>query len=127
MKCTRIIGRNSFPSLAGLCLLAVLLLLALAGCKQRGHTSDPRLKQIDQMLDAQLPAGSTKARVAFYLNAQGFQLESTNDPHTIVASVRHVDTETLQPVNALVTFHFDGGDNLKSYELAGATGSGSHP
>jgi hypothetical protein len=100
--------------------------LAGAGCKQ-GHTSDPRLKQIDQMLDTQLPAGTAKARVVFYLNSQGYQLENATDPQTIVATVHHVDTETLRPATALVTFHFDATNNLKSYELVAAPGSTSQP
>jgi len=127
MKDRRILARNSLPSFTGLCLFALLAVLAQAGCNLRGHTSDPHLKQIDQMLDSQLPAGTTKARVAFYLNSQGFPIENTTDPRAIVATVRHVDTETLQPASALVTFHFDAADNLKSYELVAAPGSGSQP
>lgn len=101
--------------------------MAAAGCNPHAHTSDPRLKQIDQMLDLQLPIGTAKARVAFYLNSQGFQMESTTDSAAIVATVRHVDTETLQPATALVTFHFDAANNLKSYELVLAPGSASQP
>jgi hypothetical protein len=127
MKDTRFFARNSFPSLAGLCLFTLLAALVPAGCNLSGHTSDPHLKQIDQMIDSQLPTGTTKARVVFYLNSQGFQIESTTDPRAIVATVHHVDTETLQPASALVTFHFDAAGNLKSYELVAAPGSGSQP
>ena len=95
-----------------------LLFLAPSGCKQSGHTSDPHLRQIDEMLDSQLPAGTPKSRVIVYLNSQGFAVENGSDPHAIVATVRHIDTETLQPVNASVTFHFDSEDKLKTYELA---------
>ena len=94
------------------------LVLTPIGCKGSGHTSDPRLRQIDEMLDTQLPAGTAKARVIFYLNSQGFSIEDSKDPHALVAVVRHVDTETLQPVSAAVTFHFDAEDKLKTYELA---------
>ena len=94
------------------------LLWAPAGCKGSGHTSDPRLRQIDEMLDAQLPAGTARARVVVYLNSQGFSIEDSKDPHALVAVVRHVDTEKLQPVSASVTFHFDAEDKLKTYELA---------
>ena len=114
MKYTRILPRNSFPSFASLCLLAFLTFMAAAGCNPHAHTSDPRLKQIDQMLDSQLPIGTSKARVAFYLNSQGFQLENTPDPLTIVPTVSHVYTETLQHDTALVTFHFEDPNNLKS-------------
>ena len=33
----------------------------------------------------------------------------------------------LQPATALVTFHFDARDTLKSYDLVAATGPGSQP
>jgi hypothetical protein len=112
---------------AGLFLLGVFTMLALAGCKHSGHTSDARLKQIDAMLDSQLPSGTSKSRVTFYLSSQGFPLETTNDPHALVAIVHHVDTETLQPATARVTFHFDPSDNLKSYELVSVGGSTSQP
>jgi hypothetical protein len=120
-------AKNAPSPLAGLLLLGVFAVLALAGCKQSGHTSDPRLKQIDEMLDSQLPVGTAKSRVSFYLSSQGFPLESTNDSHAIAAIVHHVDTETLQPVTARVTFHFDTSDNLKSYELVSVAGSNSQP
>jgi hypothetical protein len=127
MKNLRDPSRSSFPSLAGLFLLGVFALLALAGCKQSGHTSDPRLRPIDEMLDSQLPAGTAKSRVMFYLNSQNFPVENPGDPRAIVAIVHHVDSDTLQPATARVTFHFDASDNLKSYELVTAVGSNARP
>lgn len=127
MKNLRNPSRSTFPSLAGLFLLRVFALLALAGCKQSGHTSDPRLRPIDEMLDSQLPAGTAKSRVMFYLSSQNFPVENTGDARAIVAIVHHVDTDTLQPATARVTFHFDASDNLKSYELVTAAGSTSRP
>ena len=109
--------KRSLPLLIGFLALCGLL-LAPAGCNGGGHTSDPRLRQIDEMLDAQLPVGTPRSRVMVYLNSQGFSIEDTKDPHALVAVVRHVDTETLQPVSASVTFHFDSEDKLKTYELA---------
>jgi hypothetical protein len=103
--------------LAGFFLLGVFMTLAPAGCKQSRHTSDPRLRQIDETLDVQLPVGTPKSRVLFYLSSQGFPVESTNDPHLIAATIHHVDTETLKPVTARVTFQFDAEDKLKSYAL----------
>jgi len=102
---------------AGFFLLGVFITLAPAGCKKGSHTSDARLQQIDETLDAQLPAGTPKPRVLFYLSSQGFPVESTNDPHLVTATIHHVDTETLKPVTARVTFQFDAEDKLKSYEL----------
>ena len=127
MKCPRNFPMSSFPSLASLFLLGVFAMLALAGCKQSGHTSDPRLRPIDEMLDSRLPAGTAKSRVMFYLSSQSFPVENTGDPRAIVAIVHHVDTDTLQPATARVTFHFDASDNLKSYELVTAAGSAPRP
>jgi hypothetical protein len=127
MKNLRHPSGSSFPSLPSLFPLGVFALLALAGCKQNGHTSDPRLRPIDEMLDSQLPAGTAKSRVVFYLNSQNFPVENTGDTRAIVAIVRHVDSDTLQPATARVTFHFDTSDNLKSYELVAAAGSASRP
>ena len=125
-KFAKFIGSPALP-FASAIFLGVLALLTLAGCQNSKHTSDPRLRQIDEMLDAQLPTGTNKSRVTVYLSAQGFTLESTTDPRTIVAIVRHVDTDTLQPATARVTFHFDAGEKLKSYELAPMPGSNSQP
>jgi hypothetical protein len=117
--------KGSSLFLAALCMLGILTTLPIAGCRSGRHTSDSRLRQIDDTLDAQLPAGASKSKVSFYLSSQGFPLESTNDPHAIVAIVHRVDTDTLRPVTARVTFHFDARDNLTTYELALAPGSGS--
>jgi hypothetical protein len=115
---------NSFKACA---LLGIILMLPLTGCRGKGHTSDPRLRPIDEMLDVQLPEGSPKSRVVVYLNSQGFPLQPSNDPRAVVVLVHHVDTETLKPETALVTFHFDAGDKLKSYELVEASDSPQQP
>jgi hypothetical protein len=117
-----------FPSsFLGSFLVGVFLALALAGCKSSTHTSDPHLRQIDEMLDSQLPQGTPKSRVIFFLSSQGFPLENTGDAKVIVATVHHVNTDSLQPATARVTFHFDASDKLKSYELDAATGPPSQP
>ena len=103
--------------LAGLILFAIVSMLSPASCSKSAHTSDPRLRQIDEMLDSQLPAGTPKPRVILYLNSQGFPIENAADPKTIAATIHHVDTETLKPVTASVTFHFDPQDRLTTYEL----------
>jgi hypothetical protein len=110
-----------------LSLFGVLLLLTLAGCKTGTHTSDPHLRQIDEMLEAQLPQGTPKSRVIFFLSSQGFPLENSHEAKTIVAAVHRVDTDTLRPETARVTFHFDTGDKLKSYELESVAGPPAQP
>jgi hypothetical protein len=105
----------------------VFLLLALSGCKTSGHTSDPRLRQIDEMLDSQMPQGTPRSRVIFFLSSQNFAVENARDAHTVVAIVHRVDTDTLQPATARVTFHFDDADKLKSYDLEPAPSSAQQP
>lgn len=126
MKCQR-----RFSSAVGFVLrpslLTVLFLLTFAGCKSGAHTSNPHLRQIDEMLNAQLPQGTPRPRVIFFLSSQGFPIENTRDAKAIVAIVHRVDTDTLQPETARVTFFFDAGDKLKSYELASVVGSPPQP
>ena len=122
MKLIRTLSRSSFPSHAGL-LLSIFTTLALAGCEQSGHASDPRLRRIDEMPDSQLPTGIAKSQVTFYLSSQNFPVKNTGDPHEIAAIVHHLDTHTLPSATARVTFHFDARHNLKFYELATAAGS----
>lgn len=97
--------------------LALLFLLPLSACRKGSHTSDPRLRATDEMLSSHLPASTPLSRLVFYLNSQGFQIESSEDSQTIVALVRHVDPKTLQPVTARVTFYFDARGGLVSYDL----------
>jgi hypothetical protein len=96
----------------------LLLLLALAGgCNSHSHTFDSKLRKIDQMLDAHLPKGTSRNRVGFFLDTRGYKIEGSGDVHTVVAIVRQVDTDTLQPATARVVFHFDANDRLTSYDL----------
>lgn len=102
-----------------LCLFALLSSggLGCMGCK---HTWNPRLRQIDEMLDKQLPKGTSMARVNSFLNSRGHPIESSGDKHTIVAVIRHIDPETLEPATARVTFLFDAEDKLTTYDLSQA-------
>jgi|SRR5882724_10030689 len=104
----------------------VLGLLA-AGCKpSASHTSDPRLKQIDQLINRQLPPGTPMSRVSFFLNTRGYQTEPSA-PHTVVATVEHVDTKTLRPSAARITFHFDANGKLLTYDMVPAELTPVHP
>jgi hypothetical protein len=105
-------------------LVAVLLLLCLGtgACKNaNSHTSDPKLKGIDELLAAHLPVGTPIARVTYFLNTRGYAISPSNDSHAIVATVHHINTETVQPEAAKVTFHFDANDKLVSYDLEPAS------
>jgi ATP-dependent 26S proteasome regulatory subunit len=97
--------------------IALLSLLSASGCKSHSHTSDSRLQKIDEMLNTQLPPGTSMSRVDHFLKSRGYAVEESPDRNSLVAVVRHVDTDTLQPATARVTFHFDSNRNLVSYEL----------
>jgi hypothetical protein len=107
-----------FARAGGLRSVRFLLLLAMTGgCGDHSHTFDPKLRKIDEMLDAKLPKGTSRDRVGYFLTTRGYKVENSDDRHTVVAIVRHVDTETLQPATARVEFHFDASDRLTSYDL----------
>jgi ATP-dependent 26S proteasome regulatory subunit len=108
---------RSFLVLACVVLLA---LLSASGCKSHSHTSDSRLQKIDEMLNTQLPPGTPMSRVDHFLKSRGYIVEDSPDKNSLVAVVRHVDTDTLQPATARVTFHFDLNRNLISYDLQSA-------
>jgi hypothetical protein len=99
---------------------ALFLAFSIYGCKSTAHTSDSRLEKIDEMLNTQLPRGTPRSRLEFFLNSRGYQLEDSPDKNSLVAVVRQIDTDTLQPRTARVTFHFDLNDKLVSYELEAA-------
>jgi len=104
-----------------------LLAFSISGCKTSSHTSDSRLQRIDELLNAKLPKGTPKSRVAYFLNSRGYPVQNSPDKNAIVAIVRHVDTDTLQPATALVTFHFDANGNLTTYDLQAAPDAPLHP
>ncbi|MGB8476257.1 MAG: hypothetical protein WCE61_19415 [Candidatus Acidiferrum sp.] len=118
---------GGLPPLLLLALIASLLLFSSAGCKSTSHTSDSHLKKIDQMLNAQLHKGATRGQVEFFLNSRGYRIQDSSDKNAVVAIVRHIDTETLQPVTARVTFHFDSNNKMLSYELQAAPDTPMQP
>jgi hypothetical protein len=106
---------------ASFALALPLLLLLSFGCNDPyHHTADSSLRQIDEMLNTDLPKGTTKQKVVLYLTSRGFEPETLLDRNAIVATVSHIDTDTLQPSSAEVTFSFDSGNNLISYEMHSA-------
>jgi hypothetical protein len=96
---------------------AAAVTLMLVGCQKAAKTNDPQLKPIQQMLDQQLPLGTTEAAVNAFLAARDYPSEAGATQGTIVAKIRHIDTERLQPVTARVTFYFDDNGKLKDYEI----------
>ena len=111
-------ARSAFFSLIPYTALLLVLSFLSAGCKRNiSHTSDPRLKKIDEMLSAKLPPGTPQGLVQNFLKSRGYQLEAAPDRDSLRAVVRHIDTESLQPSTARVTFHFDSNSKLVSFEL----------
>jgi hypothetical protein len=96
---------------------AAAVIFVLAGCQKAAKTNDPQLKPIQQMLDEQLPPGTTDAAVNAFLAARAYPSEPGAKQGTIVAKIRHIDAERVQPVTARVTFYFDENGKLKDYEL----------
>jgi hypothetical protein len=109
------------PALLSLACMFLLVAISSSGCKgNRHHTADSRLQKIDEMLNAELPLGTPRTRVEYFLSSRGYKLEDSPDKNSVVAIVRHVDTDTLQPATARAAFHFDSNDRLTSYELQSA-------
>jgi len=107
--------RSSFH-VAGLMILCAAI-LCVAGCQKIERTNDPQLKPIQTMLDAQLPQGTPEANVLAFLNNRGFPVLPDGKQGTIVTTIRHIDTETVTPVTARVTFYFDANRRLNTFEM----------
>ncbi len=98
-------------------LLLGVSLLILSGCRQALKVEDPQLKPIQTMLEENVPVGTREGAVIQFLAVRGYQNEASNKPGTVVAIIRHIDTEKIQPVTARVTFYFDANGKLNTYEI----------
>jgi len=108
----------ALPRLCPLCSLLLMLAFLAAGCQKTFmQVDDPQLKPIQQMIETQLPKGSTTGRVTTFLSVRGYELQAPEKPGTVVAIVRHIDTQTVRPVTARVTFYFDANGRLSSVEM----------
>ena len=102
---------------------ALALFSTVPGCKNGSspHTSDPKLTGIDELLAAQLPPGTPRSRVVFFLSSRGYAISPSPDSQSVVATVHHINTNTMQPEAARITFHFDANDKLTTYDLEPAS------
>jgi hypothetical protein len=98
-------------------LFVCAIALTLNACQKMPRTSDPQLKPIQDMLDAQLPVGTPQAHVLTFLNNRGYAVLPAGQQGTIVTTIRHIDAQTVSPVTARVTFYFDANGKLNTYEL----------
>lgn len=110
--------RTLFSTRALILVLSVCALFFCAGCKTALQVDDPQLKPIQAMLEAELPAGTPESAVSQFLSMRGYPTEPSDKPGTLVALIRHIDTEKLQPVTARVTFYFDANGKLNTYDIA---------
>lgn len=100
------------------CSLLLLLALLAAGCQKTFlQVDDPQLKPIQEMIETQLPKGTTTERVTTFLSVRGYEMEPPEKPGTLVAVIRHIDTQTVRPVTARVTFYFDASGKLNFVEM----------
>lgn len=95
----------------------LVALLFLCACKQNMQVDDPELKPIQAMLEKNVPIGTSENAVTQFLSMRGYQTEASEKPGTLIAIIRHVDTEKLRPVTARVTFYFDANGKLNTYEI----------
>lgn len=118
--CTGPFSIYSRPAAARALLFALALLLAalsLVACKKILTPPDPSLRPIQEMLDRQVPIGTSQASVELFLATQGYEQQPPQKPGTLVAMIRKIDLEKVEPVTARVTFYFGANDKLKEYEL----------
>jgi hypothetical protein len=100
------------------CLLGALMsCLLIVACGKNNEVDDPQLKPIQEMLNTNLPVGSSEGLVTNFLATRGYHPEREHKPGTIVTVIRHIDTERLQPVTARVTFYFNAQDKLDTTEI----------
>jgi hypothetical protein len=97
--------------------LALVGMLLLGACSKSLKVDDPQLKPIQEMLEANLPTGTEQGAVSRFLAMRAYPTEAPSKPGTIVAIIRHIDTEKLQPVTARVTFYFDANGKLNTMEI----------
>jgi hypothetical protein len=102
-------------------------LLFLAGCGGTTKVSDPELRQIQDMLDAQLPPGTPRTLVNQFVTTRGYPIEPSGRTDAMVVIIRHIDQQKLKPVTARVTFHFDANDKLLSTYIVRALNQSGIP
>src|SRR5271157_4568793 len=54
---------------------------------------------------------------ACIVDANGYELQPSEKPGTLVAIIRHIDLQTVRPVTARVTFYFDTNGKLNTVEM----------
>jgi len=85
-----------------------LLALLAAGCQKTFfQVDDPQLKPIQEMIETQLPKGSTTERVTTFLSVRAYELQTPEKPGTLVAIIATLICRRCGPSPPRVTFYFD--------------------
>ena len=101
--------------------LVAAVLLVLPGCRKTLKVDDPQLKPIQDILETNLPPGTSEGAVSHFLATRKYPVEATDKPGTIVAIIRPHGTDNPAPVAARVTFYFDANGKLNTYEIVRAS------
>jgi len=115
--CRAGLGQLGQHAVVSVVLLLAALVLTMGGCQKTFRVTDPQLKPIQEMIETQLPMGSTTDRVNLFLATRGYETEPAEKPGTIVAVIWHIDTQRVEPVTARVTFYFDANGKLNTFEM----------
>jgi len=103
-------------------LLTGMVLLGTAGRHRSVRTNDPQLKPIQEMLDAQLPPGTSGDKVKAFLGKQGYAVLPAQKPGTVVAVIPVPGDHEASPATAQVTLYFDANGKLNTFALERALG-----
>ena len=101
--------------------LVAAVLLVLAGCRKTSKVDDPQLKPIQDILETNLPPGTSEGAVSHFLSTHGYPVEATDKPGTMVAIICLLGTDNPAPIAARVTFYFDANGKLNTYEIVRET------
>lgn len=103
-------------------LFAAILLLSSAGCRKTVRTADPQLEPVQELLDAQLPKGTSEKKVKAFLTERGCVVLPPQKPGTVVAVIPATQNREASDPIARVIFYFDANGKLNTFELARASG-----
>ena len=109
-----------FPRSAAL--FAGIVLLGTVACRKSVRTDDPQLKPVQQLLDAQLPLGTSEDKVKAFLSQRGYAVLPSQKPGTVVAVIPSAGNPEASPLTAQVTFYFDANGKLNTFALVRASG-----
>src|SRR6266852_1085077 len=106
---------NSRNARAFVFLLPILLLFS--GCQKTLRVDDPRLKPIQELLDAKLPPGTTQDQVISFLNERGYVVVPPEKKGTIITIMLLAEAPQKPPIVGRVTFYFDANGKLNTFAI----------